>query len=184
MRRGRRYDACTKSSCRGRPHAERKRSEADRHGSLRFRQRRQTRRALEAATAQVAMKRGYRGVRVHGDEPRAREVPRAGSHRRRYSIPTDPPRATLQRFTRLLDRSDEYFRARLEIVIVALHVSNNWRVGTKIFFYPSLYFSVSVCPSTAGPCWCGAHDPHPITAEAYEAIAATLPFGSVTFERD
>ena len=26
----------------------------------------------------------------------------------------------------------------------------------------------------AGPCWCGAHDPHPITAEAYEAIAATL----------
>jgi hypothetical protein len=35
----------------------------------------------------------------------------------------------------------------------------------------------------AGPCWCVAHDPHPITAEAYEAVAATLPFGSVTFER-
>ena len=78
------------------------------------------------------MKRGYRGVRVQGDEPRAREVPRAGSHRRRYSIPTDPPRATLQRSIRLLDRSD----------------------------------------------------PHPITAEAFEAIAGTLPFGSVSFERD
>ena len=27
-----------------------------------------------------------------------------------------------------------------------------------------------------------AHDPHPITAAAYEAIATTLPFGSVGYE--
>ena len=46
------------------------------------------------------------------------------SHRRRYSIPTDPPRASLQRSVGLLDRGDEDFRARLEIAIVALHVSH------------------------------------------------------------
>src|SRR5215471_14126605 len=31
------------------------------------------------------------------------------SHRRRYTIPTDPPRAALQRSVRLLDRGDEDF---------------------------------------------------------------------------
>lgn len=63
------------------------------------------------------------------------------SHGRRHSIPTHPPRATLQRSIRLLDRSDEDFCARLEIVIVASHVSNNWRVGgDKDFLFSVLVF--------------------------------------------
>jgi hypothetical protein len=45
------------------------------------------------------------------------------SHRRRYSIPTDPPRATLQRSVGPLDRGDEDFRARLEVALVPLHIS-------------------------------------------------------------
>src|SRR5580693_6703253 len=62
-------------------------------------------------------------------------------HWRRYSISANPPRATLQRSIRLLDRSDEDFRARLEIVIVAPHVSNNWRVGgDKDFLFSVLIF--------------------------------------------
>jgi hypothetical protein len=36
------------------------------------------------------------------------------SHRRRYSVPTDPPRATLRRSIRLLDRDDKDFRADLD----------------------------------------------------------------------
>ena len=63
------------------------------------------------------------------------------SHGRRHSIPTNPPRPTLQRSIRLLDRSDENSRAKLEIVIVARHVSNNWRVGgDKDFLFSVLVF--------------------------------------------
>jgi hypothetical protein len=62
------------------------------------------------------------------------------SHRRRHSIPTDPPRATLQRSVRLLDRGDEDFRTRREIALIPRHVNNNGRIwrGQKIFFSPSL----------------------------------------------
>ena len=49
-------------------------------------------------------------------------------HWRRYSISANPPRATLQRSIGLLDRRDEDFRARLEIVIVPPHVGNDWRI--------------------------------------------------------
>jgi len=63
------------------------------------------------------------------------------SHRRRYSIPTDPPRATLQRSIGLLDRGDEDFRARLEIALVPLHVNNNGRTGgDKDFLFSVLVF--------------------------------------------
>jgi hypothetical protein len=56
----------------------------------------------------------------------------------------------LQRSIRLLDRSDEDFRARLEIDLVAPHVSNNWRVGgDKDFLFSVLVFQPSVWPSTA-----------------------------------
>jgi hypothetical protein len=47
-------------------------------------------------------------------------LPFAPRSRRGYSIPTDPPRATLQRSIGLLDRSDEDFRARLEIALIPL----------------------------------------------------------------
>jgi hypothetical protein len=50
-------------------------------------------------------------------------------HWRRYAISANPPRATLQRSIGLLDRRDEDFRARLEIVIVAPHIGNDWRIG-------------------------------------------------------
>src|SRR5262249_56757934 len=56
-------------------------------------------------------------------------APARRSHRRRYTIPTDPPRATLQRSIGLLDRGDEHLRAKLEIALVTLHVSNNRRFG-------------------------------------------------------
>jgi hypothetical protein len=47
----------------------------------------------------------------------------------------------LQRPIWLLDRSDEDFRAGLEIVIVTPHVSNNWRVGgDKDFLFSVLVF--------------------------------------------
>src|SRR5262249_17151844 len=51
------------------------------------------------------------------------------SHRRRYSVPANPPCATLQRSIRLLDRGDEDFSARLEIALVSRHVNNDGRVG-------------------------------------------------------
>ena len=63
------------------------------------------------------------------------------SHRRRYSIPTDPPRATLQHSIGLLDRGDEDFRTRLEIALVPRHVNNNGRTGgDKDFLFSLLVF--------------------------------------------
>src|SRR6266852_6787439 len=73
------------------------------------------------------------------------------SHRRCYSIPTDPPRATLQRSIRLLDRSDEDFRARLEIALVPLHVNNNGRIGgDKDFLFSVLVFQRQRLPINRG----------------------------------
>ena len=89
--------------------------------------------------------------RGHGEQfftPSFLFAPR--SHRRRYSIPTDPPCATLQRSIGLLDCGDEDFCARLKLALVPLHVNNNGRVGRdKDFLFSVLVFSVSVCPSTA-----------------------------------
>src|SRR5262249_56976202 len=64
------------------------------------------------------------------------------SHRRRYSIPADSPRATLQRSIGLLNRDDEDFCTRLEIALVPRHVNNNRRIGgdKKIFFSLPLFF--------------------------------------------
>src|SRR5262249_58860307 len=63
------------------------------------------------------------------------------SHRRRYSIAADPPRATLQRTIGLLDRGDEDFCARLEIALVSRHVNNDGRIGGgKDFFFSLLFF--------------------------------------------
>src|SRR2546423_139148 len=63
------------------------------------------------------------------------------SHRRRYSIPADPPRATLQRSIGLLDRGDEDFCARLQIALVPLHVNDDGRVGRdKDFLFSVLVF--------------------------------------------
>src|SRR4051794_5383227 len=73
------------------------------------------------------------------------------SHRRRYSIPTDPPRTTLQRSIGLLDRGDEDFRARLEIVLVTLYVNNNGRIGgDKDFLFSVLVFQRQRLPINRG----------------------------------
>src|SRR5262249_61916247 len=63
------------------------------------------------------------------------------SHRRRYSIPADSPRASLQRSIGLSDRGDEDFCARLKIALVSRHVNNNGRVGGgKDFLFSVLVF--------------------------------------------
>src|SRR5262249_31284465 len=63
------------------------------------------------------------------------------SHRRRYSIATDSPRATLQRSIGLFNRDDEDFCTRLEIALVARHVNNNGRIGgDKDFLFSVLIF--------------------------------------------
>jgi hypothetical protein len=90
--------------------------------------------------------------RRHGEQfftPNFLLAPR--SHRRRYSIPTDTPRATLQRPIGLLDRGDEDFRARLEIALVPLHVNNNGRVGgDKDFLFSVLVFQRQRLPINRG----------------------------------
>jgi hypothetical protein len=63
------------------------------------------------------------------------------SHRRRHSVSTDPPCATLLRTIRLLDRNDEDFRANLEIALVPRGVSNDGRIsGDKDFLFSVLVF--------------------------------------------
>src|SRR5256886_3409629 len=72
--------------------------------------------------------RGNARRRRHGEQfftPNLLFAPR--SHRRRYSIPTDPPRAALQRSIGLLDPGDENFRTRLEIALVPRHISHSAR---------------------------------------------------------
>ena len=72
------------------------------------------------------------------------------SHRRR-SLPSRPTRHARPCSvpSGCLTAAMKNSRARLEIVIVAPHVTDNGGVSaaTKIFFSPSLYFSVSVCPT-------------------------------------
>src|SRR5262249_4233195 len=64
------------------------------------------------------------------------------SHGRRYSIPADSPRATLQRSIGLLNRDDEDFCTRLEIAPVPRHVNNDGRIGGgKDFFFSLFLFS-------------------------------------------
>ena len=74
--------------------------------------------------------------------PRARcpcSAPR--SHRRRDTIPTDPPRAALQRSVGLFGGQDEDFCSRLEIGLVARHVGDNGRIGgNKDFLFSVLVF--------------------------------------------
>src|SRR5262245_21543953 len=73
------------------------------------------------------------------------------SHRRRYSIPADPPCATLQRSIRLLDRGDEDFCARLQIALVSQHVNNNGRIGgDKDFLFSVLVFQRQRLPVNRG----------------------------------
>src|SRR5215470_6319937 len=61
------------------------------------------------------------------------------SHRRRYTIPTDPPRAALQRSIGLFGGQDEDLCSRLEIGLVARHVGDNGRIGgNKDFLFPVL----------------------------------------------
>ena len=75
----------------------------------------------------------------------------ARSLRRRYSIPTDAPRATLQRSIGLFDRGDEDFGARLEIALVPLHVNNNGRTGgDKDFLFSVLVFQRQRLPINRG----------------------------------
>jgi hypothetical protein len=53
----------------------------------------------------------------------------SASHRRRQSVAADAPGAALQHSIGLLDRDDEDFRARLDVVLVARHVSHDRRVS-------------------------------------------------------
>ena len=96
--------------------------------------------------------RGNARRRRHGEQfftPNLLFAPR--SHRRRYSIPTDPPRAALQRSIGLLDRGDEHFRTRLEIALVPLHVNNNGRIGgDKDFLFSVLVFQRQRWPINGG----------------------------------
>ena len=72
------------------------------------------------------------------------------SHRRRYTIPTAPPRAALRRSIGLFGGQDEDFCSRLEVGLVAWHIGDNRCIGrNKDFLFPVLYFNVSVGPSTA-----------------------------------
>src|SRR5262245_17115784 len=82
---------------------------------------------------------GSARVILEDGTPRSLLAPR--SHRRRYSIATDPPRATLQRSIGLLNRDDEDFCTRLEIALVPRHVNNNGRIGgDKDFLFSVLVF--------------------------------------------
>src|SRR5262249_59565597 len=60
------------------------------------------------------------------------------SHRRRYTIPTAPPRTALQRSIGLFGGQDEDFCSRLEIGLVARHVGDKGRIGGEknILFPP------------------------------------------------
>lgn len=68
------------------------------------------------------------------------------SHRRRYTIPTDPPRATLQRSIRLFDRGDEHLRAP-EVPILSfterVRLSRNKTLGVRAIFLRETYSTVT-----------------------------------------
>src|SRR6516165_1281989 len=73
------------------------------------------------------------------------------SHRRRYSIPADSPRATLQRSIGLLNRDDEDFCTRLEIAPVPRHVNNDGRIGgDKDFLFSVFVFQRQRLPVNRG----------------------------------
>jgi len=61
-------------------------------------------------------------------------------HRRDYAIAADPPGAALQSAIGLLDRDDEDLGARLDVALIARHVSHDRRIGGN----GDLLFSVLV----------------------------------------